>query len=736
MFAKFLAICLVALVSLAAPIHAQSGEEPAGQTPSQTLIDILQDDTARAELIEQLKAAAPQAEAPPAEETKTVAQQVVSEVSAVISGARDVVERTLSEIARVVELVGQVHVAEFSLQPEAVTLLLVIAAVVAVSVLGKLALDRVIRRNRINALTPLRRRVFLIVLYAVLRLLTLALSWGAGYATTLLRQTGGSGPSTTEAIFLTTVLVFGLCRIALRVIVTPDAEHEPSLSNLAPRAQESVYRGLRGFIAALTFSFMFALPLVREWIGFATVRPVRTLLATILLVMAILMLRRIVKVLDIAHAAQETDQEGTGAMLSRGVQATWRAIWPPLATIYVIYCWLIAVTRPREMSDLVLGGTLYSIGALVLALIALWLIRIASTLHIDLPGAIDRAMPDLAARVSSVARMLCGIVAAMAIVAALVVGIAAWGLIDAVTWMNDPDVQQVFWRIVSAALLAVVLALVWALIASFVDQRLRGATLIENNRARTLLGLFRNAFTILVLVLGSMVVLSQLGIDIAPLLAGAGVIGLAIGFGAQKLVQDIITGVFIQLENAINEGDVVSVAGISGGVEKLSIRSVRLRAIDGSVHIVPFSSVDTVTNLTRDFSFHVAEVGVAYKEKVPEVIAAMQAAFDTLREGPAGADILDDFEMHGVTALGDSSVVVRARIKTKPGKQWGLGRQYTALVKEEFDARGIEIPFPHRQLMLPPELIKSLSQKPGDDAKVIDNDSSNDSDRDGNSAQD
>jgi small conductance mechanosensitive channel len=372
------------------------------------------------------------------------------------------------------------------------------------------------------------------------------------------------------------------------------------------------------------------------------------------------------------------------------------------------------------LSDIVLGGTVTSVGAVALALGALWMLRLASTLFVPLPYGIDRLMPDLARRVSRVSRWLVGLLAAMIMVSAALTAIAAWGLVDLNRWLSDPDLQLVFWRIVSAILLAATLALLWAAIASFVDQRLRGAALLDNNRARTLLGLFRNAFTIFVSVLGTMVVLSQLGIDIAPLLAGAGVIGLAIGFGAQKLVQDIITGVFIQLENAINEGDVVGVAGITGGVEKLSIRSVRLRTLDGAVHIVPFSSVDTVTNLTRDFSYHLAELGVAYKEKVPAVIAAMQAAFDTLRAGPFGADIIDDFEMHGVTALGDSSVTVRGRIKTRPGKQWALGREYTALVKDEFDNRGIEIPFPHRQLMLPDGFIQAMARRPGDEARVID----------------
>ena len=718
-FAIVIAVFAVPQIQAQTLIPGSSDAETAPSGASQTLIDILEDDAARAELIARLQAAVPAVPDVTAPVDLTVAQQIVAEVTGAIASVSQVAQRTVTEIGRALRLLQTVPVTGFTMSPELVTLLMLIGVVAGVGLIGKLALDRVIARNKVTALTPIRRRIGLIVLYALLRVLILTAVWASGYGMAVWRQTTGSGPAPTEAIFLTTVLVFGLLRIALRLIVTPDAEREPTLSHLHPRAQEAIYRSLRSFIGALTFSFMFVLPLVQEWIGFVTVRPVRTLLATILLVMAFVTLKRIVAVLDISRATPGPDEAGAGVMLSRGVQNAWHSVWPPLAGVYVLYCWLVAITRPRELGDIVLGGTIWSVMAVTVALFGLWMLRLSTTLNMPMPKAIDRAMPDLAHRISHVSRGLAGLVSMTLIVTAAIMALAAWGLVDGDGWLSDADTQMVFWRIVSAVLLAAVLSVLWAVIASFVDQRLRGAALLDNSRARTLLGLFRNAFTIFVAILGTMVVLSQLGIDIAPLLAGAGVIGLAIGFGAQKLVQDIITGVFIQLENAINEGDVVGVAGITGAVEKLSIRSVRLRTLDGAQHIVPFSSVDTVTNLTRDYSYHLAEIGVAYKEKVPDVIAAMQAAFDTLREGPFGADITDEFDMHGVIALGDSSVVVRARIKTRPGKQWGLGREYTALVKAEFDSRGIEIPFPHRQLVLPQEFLDALAKRPGDDAKVI-----------------
>ncbi|MEX2518231.1 MAG: mechanosensitive ion channel domain-containing protein, partial [Paracoccaceae bacterium] len=184
-----------------------------------------------------------------------------------------------------------------------------------------------------------------------------------------------------------------------------------------------------------------------------------------------------------------------------------------------------------------------------------------------------------------------------------------------------------------------------------------------------------------------------------PLIASAGVFGLAIGFGAQKMVQDIITGVFIQFENAMNVGDVVSLNGTTGVVEKLTIRSVSLRDVEGAFHIIPFSSVDMVTNFMREYGNFVCDMGIAYREDINQAKQAMHDAFDELRANPDWTHfILDDLQWFGLQALADSSVVLRARIKCAPGQQWGVGRAYNEVCKRIFDERDIEIPFPHQTI--------------------------------------
>jgi small-conductance mechanosensitive channel len=194
-----------------------------------------------------------------------------------------------------------------------------------------------------------------------------------------------------------------------------------------------------------------------------------------------------------------------------------------------------------------------------------------------------------------------------------------------------------------------------------------------------------------------MVVLAELGVNITPLLAGAGVVGLAVGFGAQKLVQDVITGWFILMEDTIAVGDVAEVAGHAGLVERISIRTIRLRDLSGVVHTIPFSAVDSVKNFTKDFSYYLFEVGVAYREDTDEVVEVLREIDAEMREDPElGPDILEPLEVMGVDRFEDSAVIVRVRTKTKPLRQWAVGREFNRRMKKAFDARGIEIPFPHQ----------------------------------------
>lgn len=218
-------------------------------------------------------------------------------------------------------------------------------------------------------------------------------------------------------------------------------------------------------------------------------------------------------------------------------------------------------------------------------------------------------------------------------------------------------------------------------------------------RVDTLTHVVRDVARVFILVVGSMMILSEIGIDLKPLLAAAGLSGLAIGFGAQSLVKDVISGFFILLENSVRVGDVVEVAGVAGVVEEVKLRTITLRDLSGNVHVVPNGIVDKVKNMTKVYSYYLFDVGVAYRENVDEVMAVLKEIAEELREDSAfNADILEPLDMLGVDQFADSAVIIKCRIKTNPMQQWRIGREMNRRIKNTFDAKGIEIPFPHRTI--------------------------------------
>jgi len=217
-----------------------------------------------------------------------------------------------------------------------------------------------------------------------------------------------------------------------------------------------------------------------------------------------------------------------------------------------------------------------------------------------------------------------------------------------------------------------------------------------SKRAGTLARVFRYLIAVVVSLIAGMLVLSEMGVSVAPILGAAGVVGLAVGFGAQSLVKDFFTGFFILLENQIRQGDVVKLGEHAGLVEVVTLRYVQLRDYDGNVHYVPNGTISSVVNMTRGYSNAVMDVGVAYRENVDTVMAVMQSVAEALRQDAAfGPRITAPLEMAGVERWGDSAVVIRCRFRTLPLEQWGVKREYLKRLKAAFDEAGIEIPYPH-----------------------------------------
>ena len=222
----------------------------------------------------------------------------------------------------------------------------------------------------------------------------------------------------------------------------------------------------------------------------------------------------------------------------------------------------------------------------------------------------------------------------------------------------------------------------------------------RSKRTETVANVARRSVSVAVWATAVFMALSEIGFDIGPLIAGAGVAGLAIGFGAQNLVRDFLGGFFILLENQIRIGDVAMINGTSGVVEEINLRTTVLRDVEGTVHVFPNGAISDLANKTRDFSFYVFDVGVAYKEDADRVIALIRETVASLSDHEDFRDfILGEPDIFGLDRFGESAIVIKGRIRTAPGKQWMIGREFNRRLKQRFDKEGVEIPFPHRKLI-------------------------------------
>jgi small conductance mechanosensitive channel len=273
--------------------------------------------------------------------------------------------------------------------------------------------------------------------------------------------------------------------------------------------------------------------------------------------------------------------------------------------------------------------------------------------------------------------------------------------INAVSWNG---LGLLVFRIVLVLVIALVVSKVLGRVTNTLRQRLVSAGLTKgesatesSKRTDTFIRLLRQASYIILWVMVALVLLKEVGVEIAPILAGAGIVGLAVGFGAQNLVRDVISGFFFILENQIRVGDVAVVNGTGGLVEEINFRTIVLRDISGVVHVFPNGTVTTLSNMTKDWSAYLFDLRVAYKEDTDSVVRVIgQVGSEMIRDPKFGPLMLGAPEIFGVNQFADSAVVIQGRIKTMPIQQWTVGREFNRRIKYAFDAAGIEIPFPHR----------------------------------------
>ena len=399
---------------------------------------------------------------------------------------------------------------------------------------------------------------------------------------------------------------------------------------------------------------------------------------------------------------QSTDENDASRMVDRLIRGI-ADVWHIPAMLYAVMVYGVWAVGQEGGFVFLLEATIGTV--IILGFVRFLLIgvdRLSDRIFAVSPDLVRRlpGIEDRANRYQPVIRLVLSIL--IALVAFLSV-LEVWG-VDVTGMLTSEYGRDLLGRIIRILLITglaiAVIEVTHLTIARYLEmQDDDGNQVARSARMKTLLPLARSAVVVVVGLVGGLTIMSELGINIGPILAGAGVLGLAVGFGAQTLVKDVITGVFILMEDSIAVGDVVKVAGHSGTVEALSVRSIRLRDISGTVHSVPFSSVDSVENLTKEFSYYLLDVGVAYRENTDDVIRVLEAIDREFQKEPTVRDdLLAPLEVMGVNALGDSSVVVRARLKTRPGQQWRIGREFNRRMKLVFDDLGIEIPFPHQTI--------------------------------------
>ncbi len=531
----------------------------------------------------------------------------------------------------------------------------------------------------------LLRRLPAVAARLVLELLPIAAALAAGSA--LLGAGLGTEPLT-RLVILALLHAYVLARLVTSIARILFGPGDPRLLPADDLTAVFMLRWLRR-IAGVAF-FGYALAQIGLLLGLygGVYEALLKLVGLIVCVMlAIMVLKCRVPVARCIHAGNEAD--GGMAVLRNRLAGVWHL----LAILYLAALWIVWALQVHDGFSLLLTTAIILALARFAALTTIAALARASTV----PPHMAERYPGLEDRIRAYHPLLRGLVQIIVAAIALVLLLEAWG-IDSLTWFAGGHLGA---RVASAVvIIAITLALsllVWestnASIERYLNRLGRESQPARAARLRTLLPMFRTTLLVALCLLAGLMILSEIGVNIAPLLAGAGVVGIAVGFGSQKLVQDVITGMFLLMENTMQVGDSVTLASLTGTIEKLSVRTIRLRALDGSVHVIPFSSVTTVTNMTRDYGYAVLDVEVSVNEGSDRICEVIHAVGRELRaEERWELAIRDDIEVMGVDRFLATTYVVRARMRTTPSQRWAVQREFNRRIKQRFDEDEIESP--------------------------------------------
>jgi moderate conductance mechanosensitive channel len=680
-----------------APAHA-AGRTPAAAATSapvsagelQQLVDTLKDDHARAKLVAQLQAliTAQRRTAPKQPEGVALLGRLSGQIDALTG-------EILAGAAMVVDAPRLVGWAREQMHSPAARARWINAATAFVLIFGSAAAAEWVLRwviARVRPRFPIRRRDTRIVklcfaaLALVFDLAPILVFAAIVYGAVALALDPLTPTSITMSVLAVATIEARLILCFARAVLLPP-DDGTVLVPIDAETRNYLYIWARRFTFWSVYGY--AIPEAAWWLG------IPGALYTLLLKLAGLVLALLAIIFLLQNRTQIADWiSGDGSKGSGWgrVRRTLAEIWQLLAIFYIVGLYAIYALHIEGGFVYVARSTALSVLVIVAARVLAKAIRGLSRRGFAVSPHLKAQFPSLEHRANRYLPILSGLASVAIYTLAALTVLQAWE-VSAFSWLDSDLTHQMGGDLLSIGLIVAVALAVWEIFASAIERYLGkiDGSVPRRTRVRTLVPLMRTAMLSLIVAMAGLIILSHLGIDIAPLLAGAGVIGVAIGFGSQALVRDIITGLFILLEDQLAVGDIIDVGKDHVGVvEAINVRTIRLRDLSGTVHAIPFSEVTTVKNMTREFAYVVARVTIAYGEDIDRVVEILRVASADLTADEAMRDlILDPFEYLGVDALNEFSVVLLGRIRTLPARQYAVGRAFNRAVKLAFDKYGI-----------------------------------------------
>lgn len=697
----------------ASPQSAPAAEPDVEQKKAaySALADVLENETSRQELIDQLRKVA---STPPPDPVPVIVPPTLTEEKTVLENVTDVSrhygEALSSRFAQLYRNITDSPHKTFN--PQTFTNALTHFFMLAASVFGFYWLIRLCALPLYRKMGQWARRKnrergnwlqlpAMIIGAFIIDLLLLALTLFVGQILSDKMNAGSRTIAFQQSLFLNAFALIEFFKAILRLIFCPSvAELRPF--NLQDAGARYWNRRLSSLSSLIGYGLIVVVPIVSNQVNVQVGAMANVIIMLCITLWALYLIFRNKK--EITQHLQSLAERSL-AFFSLFIRA-FALVWHWLASAYFIVLFFFSLFDPGNSLKFMMGATLRSlviigIAAFVSGMLSRW---IAKT--ITLSPHTQRSYPELQKRLNgwlstalSVARILTVCVAVMLL-------LNAWGLFDFWNWLHYGAGEKTVDILIRIALILFFSAIGWTILASLIENRLASdihGRPLPSARTRTLLTLFRNALAVIISTITIMIVLSEIGVNIAPLLAGAGALGLAISFGSQTLVKDIITGIFIQFENGMNTGDLVTIGPLTGTVERMSIRSVGVRQDTGAYHIIPWSSITTFANFVRGIGSVVANYDVDRHEDADKANQALKDAVAAVmeREDIRGL-IIGEPSFAGIVGLTNTAFTLRVSFTTLPLKQWTVRFALDSQVKKHFDLACVRAPVQTYQVLPAP----------------------------------